>query len=189
MKTNVSFIVGIILTAHCLAQGQNFTVVSDKKSDVDFEDYKTYYWASQIESETDQGNFLNDQVLKDDIQEAVKAELDERGYKFDPAAPDLIVNFRVYNEAATLQSYSRSEQSHWSDTPSENSNGQTTYNVDPGTLFISFVDRKKGDIIWQGFASGLLNNNAFIKDESKIKEAVDLIFEEYGFRATEYSKR
>jgi hypothetical protein len=51
------------------------------------------------------------------------------------------------------------------------------------------IDRKNGSIVWQGFASGLINNDQFIKEEGKVREAVNLIFEEYPYRATEYTKR
>jgi hypothetical protein len=61
--------------------------------------------------------------------------------------------------------------------------------VKAGTLLVSLVDRKKGAIVWQGFASGLIDNNQFIKDEVKIHEAVNLIFENYGMRADNYSKK
>jgi len=64
----------------------------------------------------------------------------------------------------------------------------TSYVVEPGTLLISLVDRKKGSLVWQGFASGLIDNNTFIKDEGKIREAVNLIFDEYGMRATDYDR-
>ncbi len=58
----------------------------------------------------------------------------------------------------------------------------------PGTLIVSLVDRKTGTMVWQGFASGLINNHEFIKDEAKVREAVSLIFDEFGMRATDYDR-
>ena len=51
------------------------------------------------------------------------------------------------------------------------------------------ADRESGQVVWQGFASGLIENNTFVKDEGKIHEAVNLIFEEYDQRAREYTRK
>jgi hypothetical protein len=37
--------------------------------------------------------------------------------------------------------------------------------------------------VWQGYASGLMNGNAFDKDKNKIAEAVSMIFDSYTHRA------
>jgi len=60
---------------------------------------------------------------------------------------------------------------------------------DTETLLVSMADRESGKVVWQGFASGLIENDAFIKDEGKIREAVNLIFEEYNQRAKEYTRK
>ena len=51
------------------------------------------------------------------------------------------------------------------------------------------ADRKSGKVVWQGFASGLIENNSFVKEEGKIREAVNMIFEEFGERAKEYTRK
>ena len=65
----------------------------------------------------------------------------------------------------------------------------TSYDVEAGTLLVSIADRESGQVVWQGFASGLIENNTFVKDEGKIHEAVNLIFEEYDQRAREYTRK
>ena len=61
--------------------------------------------------------------------------------------------------------------------------------VDAGTLIISIVDRENRKLVWQAFASGLLEGIDFTKDENKLREAVALLFEAYGTRVNNYSKR
>jgi len=182
----------ILLVSVALAQlsAQEIVVRSVERPDNDFDRYKTYTWASQVDETLDAGNyFLNDLVLKADIRDAVKGELEGRGYKNEPESPDLLVNFRVFNEAVTLKGYESYGASYWGDVEFRTPADTTTHRVEPGTLIISMIDKKNGSIVWQGFASGLINNNEFIKEEGKVREAVHLIFEEYPHRATEYTKR
>lgn len=103
--------------------------------------------------------------------------------------PDLIVNFRVFEEPVTLKGYEGYGTSYWGDEQYRQISDTTSYDVEAGTLLLSMADRESGTVIWQGFASGLIKDNTFIKDEGKIREAVNLIFEEYNQRAKEYTRK
>lgn len=170
---------------------QNITVKADKNPDTDLNEYKTFYWASHADNQLNDGviYFLNDLALKQDIREAVGYELESRGYKEDETNPDMVVNFRIFDKPVTLTGYESYGTSYWSGEQIRNREDIATYEVEAGTVLVSLLDRESGDILWQGFASGLVDGDAFVKDENKIKEAVHLIFEEYGFRANEYSSR
>ena len=54
---------------------------------------------------------------------------------------------------------------------------------------MSIIDRREKALVWQGFASGLLDDGEFSKDEGKVREAVKLILDEYGLTANEYTRR
>ncbi|HYF68327.1 MAG TPA: DUF4136 domain-containing protein [Ohtaekwangia sp.] len=189
LKKNIILIV--LLAPAMLIQAQDITVRSDEKlNNENVDNYNTYYWASQIDQTLDPGYyFLNDLVLKATIRDAVKGELEGRGYKSQVSNPDLIVNFRVFDQPVTIKGYEGYGTSYWGDMEFRTADDTTSYDLEAGTLIISLVDRAAGEIVWQGFASGLINDNAFIKDEGKIREAVNLIFDQYAHRATEYSKR
>lgn len=169
----------------------NIQVEADEKLDNDFSQYKTFGWTSQVDEELDPGfYFLNDLALKSDIRETVKGELEGLGYKMEENNPDLLINFRVFEEPVTLKGFTDPGYGpgYWgSDEPIREYEDTTSYDVQAGTLLVSILDSEKGEIVWQGFASGLIDQNAssFNRDHQMVAEAVELLFEEYGHRADE----
>ena len=169
---------------------QTITVESDRALDTDFSEYKSFYWASQVDTWLDEGMyFLNDLTMKAIIRDAVKGEMMGLGYELQSNEPDLIVNFRVFEEPVTLKGYEGYGTSYWNDDRVRDISDTTSYNVEAGTLLVSMADRESGKVVWQGFASGLIKDDTFVKDEGKIREAVNLVFEEYNQRAREYTKK
>jgi hypothetical protein len=177
----------LLLTAEL--HGQSIIVKSEQQPDVDFTKYKSYYWSEQVDSELDENSyFLNDLVLKSDLRDAVQSEMSGLGYVSESIAPDLIVNFRVFARPTTLRGSEGYGRKYWAEseyTPEAN----RSITVPAGTIIFSIVDRREGILVWQAYASGLLGQSGFTKDESKLRSAVNLIMEDYGLRANEYSKR
>jgi hypothetical protein len=181
-----------LMSVGCIfaANAQTIRVEADRALDTDFGEYKTFYWASQIDTWLDEGMyFLNDLTMKAMIRDAVKSELMGRGYELQSHNPDLIVNFRVFDKPVTLKGFEGYGLSYWGDQRYREISDTTSYNVEAGTLLLSMADRESGKVVWQGFASGLIEGDAFIKDEGKIREAVNMIFEEYNQRAKEYTRK
>lgn len=48
------------------------------------------------------------------------------------------------------------------------------------------IDLKTGQVIWRGLASGLTHTNGFDRTDNNIREAVNLIFSKYEYRADKY---
>lgn len=103
--------------------------------------------------------------------------------------PDLIVNFRVFESPTTLKGSEGYGKSYWGGAKYREISDTTSYDVKAGTLLISFVDRKLSKVVWQGFASGLIDNDKFIKEKGTIREAVNMIIDEYDQRAKQYTRR
>jgi Domain of unknown function (DUF4136) len=175
----------------CASNAQTISVHSDRALNTDFSKYKTFYWSSQADAWLDEGGiyFLNDLGMKAMIRDAVKSELMGLGYQIDSYEPDMIVNFRVFDKPVTLKGFEGYGSSYWSGQPYRSISDTTSYNVEAGTLLVSLADRKSGQVVWQGFASGLIENNAFVKEEGRIREAVNMIFDEYNQRAKEYTRK
>jgi hypothetical protein len=174
----------VLLVSTLFTYAQQVLVRSDHELNTDFSKYKTFYWAPQVVDKTDsEAMFLNDLTFKALIMEAVADEMEGLGYTPDENAPDLIVNFRVFDKPARIKGTEGYGNSYWGGQEYRSISDTTSYKIDPGTLLVSLVDRKQSRMIWHGFASGLLNNNEFVRDEVKIREAVKLIFDEYGQRA------
>lgn len=179
----------LVFTSNVLS-AQEISVLSREAADGDLSRMKTFAWASQVNSALDAGNyFLNDIVLKADFRDAVNVELDERGYRYDPESADIIINFRVFDEPVVLNTYESYGAAFWGDVEFKKPIDSVDTEFHAGTLIISMVDRVEGKLLWQGFASGLIENNKFVKEEEKVREAVKLIFERYNYRASGYTKR
>lgn len=174
----------------CAANAQTITVKADEKLDTDFSKYKTFYFSSQADAWLDKGvYFLNDLHMKAFVRDAVKAELMGLGYNLQSQEPDLIVNFRVFDSPVTLKGFEGYGTSYWGADEYREPSDTESYDVEAGTLLVSMADRESGQVVWQGFASGLIENNSFIKDETKIREAVNMIFGEFDKRAKEYTRK
>ncbi len=184
MKT--LFFAAVLMLTASLTQAQNVTVDADKKLNVDFSKYKTYAWASQVDSKLDPGfYFLNDLALKDRVRNAVKSELEGRGYKLQRQSPDLIVNFRVFDKPTTIKGYTGYGTTYFGKELREQED-QKTFEVKAGSIIVNLIDVKTGQAVWRGLASGITSSNGFDRNQNKIKQAVNLVFEKYGYRADKY---
>lgn len=189
-NVNLGIIVSLFLLVALQSGAQVIDVHSQKDPDTDFSRFRTYSWASQIEDVLDEDRFfLNDLVFKADTRDAVRRELESRGYRVDRNKPDLIVNFRVYDRKATLKGYQGYGSRYWHMDEYNPARDIKSVEVEAGTLIISLLDRARGVVVWQAYASGLGNAGAFEKEEGKIREAVNLIFEDFGIRVNEYTRR
>ena len=180
----VNFIGLMMLLFFTACSTKSYQVDGAGNADANMDEYNTYAFASQVDNKLDAGFFfLNDLVLKADIRDAVKHEMDSRGYKHDPSSADLVVNFRVFDKATTVQGLQGLGDGYWSSGEADRFNTRETVNLKEGSVMIHLVDRKTGELVWQGYASGLMDGNAFNKDKNKIAEAVSMIFDSYTHRA------
>lgn len=180
---NSSFILVVLLFFSACAQ-KSYKVDGAGNADANMEEYNTYAFASQVDSKLDPGLFfLNDLVLKAQIRDAVKHEMDSRGYRNTSSLPDLIVNFRVFDKAAAIQGLQGLGDNYWSSAEATSYNNNQTVNLKEGSVIMHLVDRKTGKVLYQGYASGLMDGNVFNKDKNKIAESVSMIFDSYNHRA------
>lgn len=186
------------LTAILVLIGLSFTLQaqtykSDRNLSVNIsEDYDTFAWSTHAANEQDV-YFLSDALIKSELREAIKYELESRNYQHTESNPDLIVNFRVFEEPLTFKGYEKTyaDRNYWG--PNEirkNMVGlipepelreyedQEKYFMDAGSLLVQLVDAESGEIVWQGIATEMLKENK--KDE--IKQTVQTLFgEEFNF--------
>jgi hypothetical protein len=182
----------LLLAATVGAHAQQITVHSNEADDVDYGKYKNFSWASSISNDLEPGiYFLNDLILKAQIREAVKGELMGLGYQLseNADAADMVVNFRVFDQPVTLKGTEGYGDNYWGGSAPNNLADLESYDVEAGTLLVSLSDRESGKVVWQGFASGLIDNDKFVKDEVKIREAVHMIFDNYNQHAKEYTRK
>lgn len=123
------------------------------------------------------------------VRGALQEELEARGYRESAAKGDLLVLYRVLERKGRMKGYINDTPTVIGDQEVRTPSDTTTHILEPGTLLISLIDSKTSENVWDGFASGLVKDNVFIADETKIKEAVHLIMEEFKYRGDKVTKK
>ncbi len=181
-KVSMVFVLGFLLLASCSKKSVMVDAAGNTGSN--WKNYQTYGFASQVDNKLDEGfYFLNDLMLKSEVRESVKHELESRGYNYSNSQPDLIANFRVFDKPATIQSLDQYGPNYWASGEINGYTADQTVQLKPGSVVVHLVDRKTGKLVWQGYASGLMDGNLFNKQEDKIDEAVSLVFDQFTHRA------
>jgi hypothetical protein len=129
----------------------------------------------------------SDSILDTAITGSIEDEFEGRGYRLNQASPDLLVAYKIFDKSTRIKGYSDVPKKLTSNEEVREPQDTTSYRVQPGTLMITLVDTKTGQSVWEGFASGISMNNDVITDQVKVKEAINLIFSKYEFRADKYS--
>jgi hypothetical protein len=174
----------LISSASCSMMLHNYKVASSHELDHPYilDRCRSFAWAEQVDNLYDCEFFLNDHTLKTNIKHAVSKELGSLGYIYtDKENADLIINFRVFEEPATITSQGDWGQGYWSDHELLAYYEYQQYQIPEGAIVVQFIDREKGEVVWQGHASGLASRNSFSKDRGRISTAISLIFKQYPF--------
>jgi hypothetical protein len=179
---NVVVVLAALFLAACSKKA--YTVDAVGNANANPANANTYGFSSQVDNKLDEGLFFfNDLILKAKVRDAVKHELDSRGYTLAASQPDLIVNFRVFDKATEIRSVDQLGDNYWAAGEINGYTNPETVRLEPGSIMVHLVDRKTGKLVWQGYASGLMDGNVFTKEGNKIDEAVSLVFDKFNYRA------
>jgi hypothetical protein len=121
------------------------------------------------------------------IKKSIAQELEGRGFRKDDVNPDLLITYKVLDRNAKLRGYKNDNPTVVSGREIHQPSDTTTFALQPGTLLINIIDKKKAQVLWDGFASGLIQGNKFTADPVKLKEAVHLTFTKFKPRADHVS--
>jgi hypothetical protein len=136
---------------------------------------KNYDWFHENDSLSSDSYYLNDINLKHDIEKAISKQLQNLGCTATTEEPQILIRYTV------LAAPSRLYGIHQNKNFALSTNTLEAYNVEPGTLIISFLDPASQQILWQGFASGVIDSQAPIKNTALVNEAVRLVSQEYAY--------
>ena len=179
---NVVVVLTLLFLAACSRKA--YTVGGVGNTNVTPANASTYGFASQVDNKLDEGLFFfNDLILKAEVRDAVKHEMDSRGYTHTTGQPDLVVNFRVFDKPAEIQSVDQLGTNYWAAGEVNAYTNPETVRLQEGSIMVHVVDRKTGKLVWQGYASGLMDGNVFSKEGNKIDEAVSMVFDKFDYRA------
>ncbi len=160
-------------------------VVTDYDREADFSQYNTFFWSDEFHmqnnEEADNEPLFYNTLNKKRLKQAIQREMEGRGYTLSSENPDLLVNAQVLvEERNTNQTYYPYSPRFYYWGGGHNANAQRTNKE--GDIVIDLIDQNKHQLVWQGYASGVLDIQTKNREEA-IRDAVSIIFAEYGRRA------
>ena len=118
------------------------------------------------------------------IGREIKSEMEALGYTYAETNPDLIVTYKVLDKPGKVMQFQASSNVA---TPGPSIE---EYETEAGTLMVSIMDREKSEVVWQGFVSGLKDDNdKFTSDERQIRAAAEILFDRFSYRGDDISVR
>ena len=169
-------IVPLKLVLLCLLAGcASISTTFDASPEGEFDRYQTFFCLECLDDFNATLPQYDNEENRELIRQAIKLEMEKKGYFYQQEEPDLLVDFHIMIEE-------KNEIIHDAYPMSWQLSEFTTFpiNYQYGTLVIHIVDRNTNLLVWQGTASKVLENpkNA----GSTIQRAVAQIFAKYEFR-------
>jgi hypothetical protein len=155
----------------------------------DFPAYKTFGFVSPLG--TDRGGYQS--VVSQYLKTATQRQLEARGMRLDPAAPQLLVNFnavlnnelRVTTQPAMgmgpgFYGYRRGFYGAWPGYVE-----QTVSQEKVGTLNIDLIDASRKQLVWEGVVTDSITQKTLDNVQASIDSAVAAAFAKYPVPARE----
>lgn len=180
----------IVLVTTCYFSRAQVNVGADKSFSADISNYKTFTWTADIDKIPSDKIFIgpngvlvfNNESVRERIKNAIRYELESRGYQMGDDNADMMVTFMVLEQPGELRTYNGYETLDYGlDSIRTPENVETTH-VAAGTLIINLIDNKTDKVAWQGYASGILKPET-VNNGNQVKEAVHSIFQQFDFKA------
>ena len=176
----------VLISTALFATGCGSTAHVEKVNSVQMSSYRTYNWEKQTEKGRDKENRRND-ILEQNIRDAIDAEMQKKGYTLSDKA-DLLIstdwavaknkqNRRspVYTEPYQRSYYNyRTGRYNTYYVPSQFAGYENYSSTEKeATLTITLIDTYADKMVWQGWASRVMNQNtATAKDVEKNVSAI-----------------
>lgn len=174
----------LVLLAACATAPR---IQAEADPGADFSRYRSYAFFEPLAME--QSGYST--YLTTRIRTAIQREMDARGYRYDEAGPDLLVNFQGFiRERTDVYSVPRSNvdfyYSYWSRSYvavpiwyDETRISQYT----EGTLSVDLVDAARNHLVWTGAAIGRVNQRTAQERVAAAEQSIAAIFMKYPHAA------
>lgn len=170
------------------SNAQKVKVGADNSFTESLNNFTTFGWSQDIDKIPSDAIFVapggvyifNNESTRAKIKEAIKFELNAKGYTEAEAGAQVLVLFQVTEQAGKLITFNGYDMVDGEKV--RTAEDKETVDIKAGTLLINLVDEKSGLVAWQGYASGILNPD-MINDNVKVREAVAAIFHDFKFHA------
>lgn len=159
----IARLAALVVPVAVLSSCSSLRVASDWDHAYDFRPLHTYSWARTKDADL-QGPLV---FLDRRIRHAVDDELAARGYELLDSGGDFLVLYsaKVHDQVDVTRYYGR-----WY-------GGATVDRYKEGTLMLGVVDRARDEIVWTGWADGIVSGTSMT--EEKIRNAVAKILKDF----------
>lgn len=141
--------------------------------------FKTYKSFGFVSSADPNGRTDRNPIIED----AISYRLELMGYKLTDKKPDLLVNYKIFYGDFNFKGYDQPSEETWLKIEDENQQyDPVNYMMKRGSLLILMYDLEREEAVWQGYASGIFNDEN-LQDERYIRRAVRTVFDRYKFFA------
>ena len=129
--------------------------------------------------------------LTDQIRASIRREMDARGFRFDPANPDLRVNFQgIVRERTDVYTIPRSDFGYFYNYRARSYVGYPLWydqtqvrQYTEGTLTVDLVDASRNHLVWTGSAIGRVTQRTAQERAAAADGAIASIFARFPYRA------
>lgn len=162
-------------------------VRTDADPAADFSKYATYAFYQPLAME--QSGYTS--YLSERIKASVRREMDARGYRFDAAGPDLLVNFQgVIRERSDVYSVPRTDVQYFYSYRARRYFAVPVWydearisEYTEGTLTVDLVDADRNHLVWTGDAIGRVTQRSPQERAAAADQAIAAIFMEFPYTA------
>ncbi|AEE67350.1 lipoprotein [Bordetella pertussis] len=162
------------------------TLRSDYDHSANFAQYRTFAFMSPLG--TDRAGYSS--LLTERLKQATRGQLEMRGYTYDESKPDLLVNFNGKLQEKTqvtpapppMGPYYGYRAGFYGGWPGYGW-GDDVYQYTEGTLNIDLIDARRRQLVWEGVATGEVNDLDKAQSAASVEQGVAQIFSKYPFRA------
>lgn len=185
MNHRIYLIIGLVSAMLLTQCSPVLTVQTDYDQEANFGEYQTFYWSDDFQNQNggDSNNeplFYNT-LVKKRLKQAIQRTLEGKGYVLSPNNPDLLISSQVVVEERSTTRNNYPYYPYYFGFYGGYNNTATS-NQKEGDVVINLIDRQEKQLVWQGYASGVLEMSTKDRQE-EINKAVTMILSEYNHRA------
>lgn len=150
-----------------------------------FDSYRTFAFEKPLGTDRPGGQ---QSIISSHLMRATQAEMERRGYRYDPENPDLVINFFL-NTKEKIQArstpttgvgygyYRRGYYGTWGGYET------TITQYTEGSLNVDIVEMKRDQLVWEAVAIGRVRSDALEKIEERAPIIIGEIFAQYPYSA------
>ncbi|MGB3181194.1 MAG: DUF4136 domain-containing protein [Cyclobacteriaceae bacterium] len=171
MKRNFLTFLALVLAIPVLAQNDDTKDPGDIKIDVryledaDFKDYDSYQFVTSTGNMDESSWVAMNSIPSAMIEDAMEHEMDASGMSSSMGnEADVIVNYHLFSNEWEPKAYMVSDNAVFL-YMSEKNNGEAP--LENGTLVMNIMDAQTGEIIWEGYAMGVVDSKSDLRTQRK----------------------